>query len=227
MPLQLSNISMPYFVFQLTNQLSKLYYQSFWCGICSSPSQRQPGHGGGYFQVPLSLPHQSILSSPAQPPGWAPWTHPPGPQEVWQKHPQLLQLIYEAAILHMPLCSPCDAVVISTKTEDFCSSHLLYMVEVICEESSNGEGKITGARKEWRLFRLLGTIVSTAAHLQHPTVWRSDCRSHSHCRSSPWRSLFFLSAEMDRRGDAYWPRNSNVRDGTRICRFCSVRQENL
>lgn len=140
MPLQLSSVTMPHFVFQLTNPLSKLHDQQFWCVICSSPPQLHSWRGGGCFLALLSLPHLSILSSAAQLPGWAPWTHPPGPQGVWQKYPQLLQLLYETGILHLPPCSPCDAVVISTKTDDFCPSQFLDVVKVVCEQSSNGEG---------------------------------------------------------------------------------------
>lgn len=187
--------------------------------ICSSPSQPHSGPGGGFFPAPLSLPHQSILSSAAQPPGWAPWTHPPGPQEVWQKYPQLLQRAYETAVLHLPLCSPRDAVVIATKTDDFCSRHLLYIVKVVCEEAARVRGrrlepgKSEGCSGCWEAslsqqtcnIRQFGRVL--AGHVIVVEVHHDD----------PF--FFFLQR---------WTEEETLDDsnGTRICHCCSVRQEN-
>lgn len=71
--------------------------------------------------------------------------------------------------------SPCHAVVIATKTNDFCSSHLLYIVKVICEESSNGEEEMTASLSQ-QLFtcniRQLGALL--AGHVVVVEVHHDD-----------------------------------------------------
>lgn len=206
-PVQLSNNSVPHF----------------------SPSQPQSGHGGGFSPAPLSLPHRSILSSAAQPPGWAPWTRPPGPQGAWQKRPQLLPRIPQAP------CSVASPVLtlwrrrnlhqnprFPLRPPSWYSQSGLWGEQLRWgEDGWSQEGakavRVVGNRQcPQRLFtcdiRQFGCLL--AGHVVVVEVHHDDPFFFSLRRWTEEETLNDLETLM-------------VWAGTRLCHFCSVRQENL